>query len=123
MSDTTGDDLTLHEAADVLGVHYMTAYRYVRLGLLPAAKAGGTCDPTGIVDLRATGCRVAVGCQNASARPAIGGETVQLCRVAVMAFNARSRTPGEGQPDKQEHGCGNGKSGHRHSPIEVVDEG
>ena len=42
MSDTTGDDLTLHEAADVLGVHYMTAYRYVRLGLLPAVKAGGT---------------------------------------------------------------------------------
>ncbi len=42
VSDTTGDDLTLQEAADVLGVHYMTAYRYVRLGLLPAAKAGGT---------------------------------------------------------------------------------
>jgi MerR family transcriptional regulator, light-induced transcriptional regulator len=33
--------LTLHEAADLLGVHYMTAYRYVRLGLLPASKAGG----------------------------------------------------------------------------------
>lgn len=36
------DDLTLHEAADQLGVHYMTAYRYVRLGLLAATKAGGT---------------------------------------------------------------------------------
>ena len=35
-------DLTLQEAADLLGVHYMTAYRYVRLGLLPATKAGGT---------------------------------------------------------------------------------
>ncbi len=34
-------DLTLHEAAEELGVHYMTAYRYVRLGLLPATKAGG----------------------------------------------------------------------------------
>lgn len=32
--------MTLHEAADRLGVHYMTAYRYVRTGLLPAAKAG-----------------------------------------------------------------------------------
>ncbi|MGB8861524.1 MAG: B12-binding domain-containing protein [Ilumatobacteraceae bacterium] len=32
---------TLHEAADLLGVHYMTAYRYVRLGLLPATKLGG----------------------------------------------------------------------------------
>jgi MerR family transcriptional regulator, light-induced transcriptional regulator len=35
------DILTLHEAAVALGVHYMTAYRYVRLGLLPAIKAGG----------------------------------------------------------------------------------
>jgi excisionase family DNA binding protein len=35
-------ELTLHEAADDLGVHYMTAYRYVRLGLLDAAKIGGT---------------------------------------------------------------------------------
>jgi excisionase family DNA binding protein len=34
-------DLTLQEAADALGVHYMTAYRYVRLGLLEAAKSGG----------------------------------------------------------------------------------
>ncbi len=34
-------DLTLQEAADELGVHYMTAYRYVRLGVLPAEKAGG----------------------------------------------------------------------------------
>jgi excisionase family DNA binding protein len=35
------DDLTLHEAAELLGVHYMTAYRYVRLGQLPAEKLGG----------------------------------------------------------------------------------
>lgn len=34
-------EITLHEAATALGVHYMTAYRYVRLGLLPAHKAGG----------------------------------------------------------------------------------
>lgn len=33
-------EVTLQEAADILGVHYMTAYRYVRLGLLPAAKVG-----------------------------------------------------------------------------------
>jgi excisionase family DNA binding protein len=32
---------TLQEAADELGVHYMTAYRYVRLGLLDASKVGG----------------------------------------------------------------------------------
>lgn len=34
--------LTLHEAAAELGVHYMTAYRYVRLGQLHAEKDGGT---------------------------------------------------------------------------------
>lgn len=34
--------LTLHEAAERLGVHYMTAYRYVRLGQLDAVKVGGT---------------------------------------------------------------------------------
>jgi len=33
--------VTLQEAADNLGVHYMTAYRYVRLGLLNAVKDGG----------------------------------------------------------------------------------
>jgi excisionase family DNA binding protein len=40
--DAADGALTLQEAADQLGVHYMTAYRYVRLGLLPASKAGGT---------------------------------------------------------------------------------
>ncbi|HEX9991712.1 MAG TPA: cobalamin-dependent protein [Acidimicrobiales bacterium] len=33
-------ELRLQEAAERLGVHYMTAYRYVRLGLLPARKDG-----------------------------------------------------------------------------------
>lgn len=37
--DSAGD-LTLQEAADALDVHYMTAYRYVRLGLLPAHRQG-----------------------------------------------------------------------------------
>jgi excisionase family DNA binding protein len=32
--------LTLQEAADALGVHYMTAYRYVRQGRLPATREG-----------------------------------------------------------------------------------
>ena len=40
--DVTVDDLTLQEAADHLGVHYMTAYRYVRLGQLAAEKMGAT---------------------------------------------------------------------------------
>ena len=33
-------DLTLQAAADALGVHYMTVYRYVRLGVLPAERRG-----------------------------------------------------------------------------------
>ncbi len=32
--------LSLKEAAEDLGVHYMTVYRYVRLGMLPARKEG-----------------------------------------------------------------------------------
>lgn len=36
------ETLTLQEAADALGVHYMTAYRYVRLGLLGASKEGAS---------------------------------------------------------------------------------
>ena len=34
--------LSLHEAADLLGVHYMTIYRRIRLAILPARKIGGT---------------------------------------------------------------------------------
>ena len=34
--------MSLQEAADRLGTHYMTVYRYVRLGRLPARKVGGT---------------------------------------------------------------------------------
>jgi excisionase family DNA binding protein len=36
------DFVTLQDAAERLGVHYMTAYRYVRLGQLAAQKVGGT---------------------------------------------------------------------------------
>lgn len=36
----TEEVVSLREAAEQLGVHYMTAYRYVRLGILPAAKVG-----------------------------------------------------------------------------------
>jgi MerR family transcriptional regulator, light-induced transcriptional regulator len=34
--------LSLQEAAKELGVHYMTVYRYVRLGMLPARKMGAS---------------------------------------------------------------------------------
>ncbi|MGH1488924.1 MAG: cobalamin-dependent protein [Acidimicrobiales bacterium] len=35
------DHLSLQAVASELDLHYMTIYRYVRLGLLPASKAGG----------------------------------------------------------------------------------
>lgn len=38
---TPGDLITLSEAAERLSVHYMTAYRWVRRGELPAFKTGG----------------------------------------------------------------------------------
>ena len=45
MAELSDDDaselLTLQDAADMLKVHYMTAYRWVRRGDLPAFKAGG----------------------------------------------------------------------------------
>jgi len=37
----TDQSITLNEAAEKLGVHYMTAYRYVRTGRLDATKVGG----------------------------------------------------------------------------------
>ena len=36
------DEMSLHEVAEELGVHYMTVYRYVRLGYLAAHKEGGS---------------------------------------------------------------------------------
>ena len=40
--DGAGGGLTLQEVAERLDVHYMTVYRYVRLGVLTAEKSGGT---------------------------------------------------------------------------------
>ena len=40
MNDAIPDDLSLHEVAEILDVHYMTVYRYVRLGILPARREG-----------------------------------------------------------------------------------
>ena len=34
------ESLTLHQVAEELGVHYMTAYRYVRIGRLPSHRDG-----------------------------------------------------------------------------------
>ena len=52
-----GELLTLHEVADRLGVHYMTVYRHVRLGMLPARKVGGSwrIDPADVTTAQRTG--------------------------------------------------------------------
>lgn len=47
----TGDDLNLKQVAARLGVHYMTAYRYVRQGRLPASRHG-TAWRVSVVDLQ-----------------------------------------------------------------------
>lgn len=49
-----GDQIGLRAVADQLGVHYMTAYRYVRSGRLPASKVDGEwmIDPDDLVRLR-----------------------------------------------------------------------
>lgn len=45
--------LTLKQAAEQLGVHYMTVYRYVRLGLLPATRnsSGWLVDPADLAQM------------------------------------------------------------------------
>ena len=52
-----GTTLGLREAAEQLGVHYMTAYRYVRSGRLPAHKVGNEwqVDPADLAALQAPG--------------------------------------------------------------------
>jgi MerR family transcriptional regulator, light-induced transcriptional regulator len=51
--------LTLLEAADKLGVHYMTVYRYVRTGRLPATRVGGSwqVDPNDLAQVKPAGAR------------------------------------------------------------------
>lgn len=41
MADKKTKRVTLQEAAELLGIHYMTAYRRMRLGTLPAERADG----------------------------------------------------------------------------------
>ena len=52
-------ELTLHEAADLLGLHYMTVYRYVRTGRLQATRQGGEWRVTkhALLQLRASGAK------------------------------------------------------------------
>jgi len=51
--------MTIQEVADALGVHYMTAYRYVRQGRLPATRRGAEwrVHPSDVTALTTTGRR------------------------------------------------------------------
>ncbi len=55
--DTPMGRIGLPEAAELLGVHYMTAYRYVRTGRLPATSVGGVwqVDPDDVLAVAGAG--------------------------------------------------------------------
>lgn len=61
--DRSDSHISLAEAADQLGVHYMTAYRYVRTGRLPARKVGATwrVDPADVAAIQAAAADIVVG--------------------------------------------------------------
>ena len=63
MSPTAADPLSLHEVADRLGVHYMTAYRHVRTGALDATQEDGRwlVTPSALDAFRADRRRTGVG--------------------------------------------------------------
>ena len=62
--------LTLQQAADKLQVHYMTVYRYVRTGKLPATRVGSVwqVDPDDLAQLKPAVLRSA---RNSAARAAV----------------------------------------------------
>ena len=53
--------LTLPQVADKLGLHYMTVYRYVRTGRLPAKRVRGTwqVDPADLAHVERSSLREA----------------------------------------------------------------
>jgi MerR family transcriptional regulator, light-induced transcriptional regulator len=77
--------LGLQEAADRLGVHYMTAYRYVRTGRLPATRIGAQwwVDPR---DLHQAGQEATVaGRPRAATRKASGASAVRRLEDRLVA--------------------------------------
>jgi excisionase family DNA binding protein len=91
-ADARGDRLlTLHQAADLLNVHYMTAYRWVRRGELPAFKTGGrlrvrASDVDQFLDAR----RVDVAIDTDGATDTDWGRHVEQLTVALLSGDATS---------------------------------
>jgi excisionase family DNA binding protein len=77
--------LGLQEAADLLGVHYMTAYRYVRTGRLPATRIGAQwwVDPADLPEA-AVGATVA-GRTRAATRKASQADAVRRLEDRLVA--------------------------------------
>lgn len=75
------EHITLQEAADQLGVHYMTAYRYVRTGRLHAVKQGAEwrVDPDDLADLQ-VGRRTTTAGATGSTAPRWTAEPDRLAR-------------------------------------------
>lgn len=78
-----GAALTLNEAAEALGVHYMTAYRYVRTGVLRAEQVDGQWQvmPAALDDLRRA--RSTTGRTRGRRRGPDGGRTAGRRRAAL----------------------------------------
>ncbi|MEP6660337.1 MAG: B12-binding domain-containing protein [Acidimicrobiales bacterium] len=70
------DDLTLQEVADSLGVHYMTAYRYVRTGRIAAKRVG-------------TGWRVPRSSMNAIQKAATPGRSKSSAQVRRRRYEGQ----------------------------------
>ena len=73
--------LTLQEAADELGLHYMTVYRYVRTGRLPAERIGSewridAADVADIARARSSGARPVGGAKARGVSAGIGAASV-----------------------------------------------
>jgi MerR family transcriptional regulator, light-induced transcriptional regulator len=76
MPSEVADRITLRDAAVQLGVHYMTVYRRVRLGILPAVKVDGTwwVDPLDLANAGATRSKPGRRKADAAASPTIWRE-------------------------------------------------
>ncbi len=88
----TDDALNLKQVARALGVHYMTAYRYVRQGRLPARRAGQVwlVDPA---DLDAFRAAAAVAPPATAGAPGVhGGTPVDWCARLVRPLVAGDET-------------------------------
>ena len=87
----TNGCLTLAEAAQELGVHYMTVYRYVRTGRLPARQVAGEwqIEPADLARFREQATAPARGARTRGARPRMAQPRVAQSRVTQPRVTRR----------------------------------